>query len=86
MEFQLMSAKYWMDYERLLKDYPQIAEEFKVQIVDTSVYDSDGRCHKDSEVYIIINTLEDLMKLIKMVDETVLINEDEIIIYDDYIE
>ena len=55
MEFQLMSAKYWVDFKRILKDYPQIAEEFKVRIVDT---DDD-----DSEVYITINTLEDLLNI-----------------------
>ena len=36
MEFQLMSAKYWSDFKRILNDYPQIANEFKVRIVDTT--------------------------------------------------
>ena len=78
MEFQLMSAKYWVDFKRILKDYPQIAEEFKVRIVDT---DDD-----DSEVYITINTLEDLIKLVDIIDDSVIFNGDEIMIYDDYIE
>ena len=78
MEFQLMSAKYWVDFKRILKDYPQIADEFKVRIVDT---DDD-----DSEVYITINTLEDLIKLVDIIDESVIFNGDEIMIYDDYIE
>ena len=78
MEFQLMSAKYWVDFKRILKDYPQIADEFKVRIVDT---DDD-----DSEVYITINTLEDLIKLVDIIDDSVIFNGDEIMIYDDYIE
>ena len=78
MEFQLMSAKYWVDFKRILKDYPQIADEFKVRTVDT---DDD-----DSEVYITINTLEDLIKLVDIIDDSVIFNGDEIMIYDDYIE
>ena len=78
MEFQLMSAKYWVDFKRLLKDYPQIANEFKVRIVDTE--------DDDSEVYITINTLEDLIKLVDIIDDSVIFNGEEILIYDDYIE
>ena len=78
MEFQLMSAKYWVDFKRLLKDYPQIAEEFKVRVVDTEDI--------DSEVYITIDTLEDLIKLVDIIDDSVIFNGDEILIYDDYIE
>ena len=78
MEFQLMSAKYWIDFKRLLNDYPQIAKEFKVRIVDTE--------DDDSEVYITINTLEDLIKLVDIIDDSVIFNGDEILIYDDYIE
>ena len=78
MEFQLMSAKYWVDFKRILKDYPQIAEEFKVRIVDTE--------DDDSEVYITIDTLEDLIKLVDIIDDSVIFNGDEIMIYDDYIE
>ena len=78
MEFQLMSAKYWVDFKRLLNDYPQIADEFKVRIVDTE--------DDDSEVYITINTLEDLIKLVDIIDDSIIFNGDEIMIYDDYIE
>ena len=78
MEFQLMSAKYWVDFKRILNDYPQIAEEFKVRVVDTE--------DDDSEVYITINTLEDLIKLVDIIDDSVIFNGDEIMIYDDYIE
>ena len=78
MEFQLMSAKYWVDFKRILKDYPQIAEEFKVRVVDTE--------DDDSEVYITIDTLEDLIKLVDIIDDSVIFNGDEITIYDDYIE
>ena len=86
MEFQLMSAKYWVDFKRLLKDYPQIAEEFKVRIVDTTQEYENGNRYVDSEVYITINTLEDLVKLVDIIDDSVVFNGDEILIYDDYIE
>ena len=86
MEFQLMSAKYWIDFKRILKDYPQIAEEFKVRIVDTTQEYENGNRFIDSEVYITINTLDDLVKLVDIIDDSVIFNGDEILIYDDYIE
>ena len=86
MEFQLMSARYWSDFKRILNDYPQIANEFKVQIIDTTEEDTWGKRHIDSEVYITINTLEDLIKLVDIVDGSVIFNGDEILIYDDYVE
>ena len=86
MEFQLMSAKYWVDFKRLLKDYPQIEKEFKVRVVDTTQEYENGNRYIDSEVYITINTLDDLIKLIDIIDESVMFNGDEILIYDDYIE
>ena len=86
MEFQLMSAKYWSDFKRLLNDYPQIANEFKVKIIDTTQEYESGDRYVDSEVYITINTLEDLVKLVDIIDDSVVFNGDEILIYDDYIE
>lgn len=86
MEFQLMSAKYWSDFKRVLNDYPQIANEFKVRIVDTTQEYESGDRYVDSEVYITINTLEDLVKLVDIIDDSVVFNGDEILIYDDYIE
>ena len=86
MEFQLMSAKYWSDFKRLLNDYPQIVNEFKVQIIDTTQEYESGDRYVDSEVYITINTLEDLVKLVDIIDDSVVFNGDEILIYDDYIE
>ena len=32
MEYRLMSAKYWMNFERILKDYPEIKDNFIVRI------------------------------------------------------
>ena len=55
MEFQLMSAKYWSDFKRLLNDYPQIANEFKVQIIDTTEEYESGERYVNSEVYITLN-------------------------------
>ena len=86
MEFQLMSAKYWSDFKRILNDYPQIANEFKVQIIDTTKEYENGDRYIDSEVYITINTLDDLIKLVDIIDDSVIFNGDEILIYDDYIE
>ena len=86
MKFQLMSAKYWSDFKRLLNDYPQIANEFKVQTIDTTQEYENGNRYIDSEVYITIDTLEDLIRFIDIVDESVMFNGDEILIYDDYIE
>ena len=86
MEFQLMSARYWSDFKRILNDYPQIANEFKVQIIDTTVEDERGKRYINSEVYITLNTLEDFVKLVDIIDDSVIFNGDEILIYDDYIE
>ena len=86
MEFQLMSAKYWSDFKRILNDYPQITNEFKVQIIDTTKEYESGDRYIDSEVYITINTLDDLIKLVDIIDDSVIFNGDEILIYDDYIE
>lgn len=86
MEFQLMSAKYWSDFKRILNDYPQIANEFKVQIIDTTKEYESGERYVDSEVYITLNTLEDFVKLVDIIDDSVIFNGDEILIYDDYIE
>ena len=86
MEFQLMSAKYWSDFKRILNDYPQIVNEFKVQIIDTTKEYESGDRYIDSEVYITINTLDDLIKLVDIIDDSVIFNGDEILIYDDYIE
>lgn len=86
MQFELMSAKYWLDSKRILNDYPQIAKEFKVQIVDTTEETEYGKRLVDSEVFITINTLEDLIKLNEIVEVEIIINGDEILIYDDYIE
>ena len=86
MEFQLMSAKYWSDFKRILNDYPQIANEFKVRIVDTTEEYESGKRYINSEVYITINTLEDLIKLNEIIEVEIIISGDEILIYDDYIE
>lgn len=86
MKFELMSAKHWTDSKRILNDYPQIAKEFKVQIIDTTEETECGKRLVDSEVFITINTLEDLIKLNEIVEVEIIINGDEILIYDDYIE
>ena len=86
MEFQLMSARYWSDFKRILNDYPQIANEFKVQIIDTTEEYGNGKRHVDSEVYITLNTLEDFVKLTDVIDCGVVFNGREIRICDDYLE
>ena len=86
MEFELTSAKYWCDFKRVLDDHQRIANEFKVQIIDTTVEDERGKRYINSEVYITLNTLEDFVKLVDVIDDSVIFNGDEILIYDDYIE
>ena len=86
MEFQLMSARYWSDFKRILNDYPQIANEFKVQIIDTTVVDERGKRYINSEVYITIDTLEDFVKLVDVVDCGIVFNGREIRVCDDYLE
>ena len=86
MEFEITSAKYWCDFKRVLDDHPRIANEFKVQIIDTTVEDERGKRYINSEVYITLNTLEDFVKLVDVIDDSVIFNGDEILIYDDYIE
>ena len=86
MEFELTSAKYWCDFKRVLEDHPRIANEFKVQIIDTTVEDERGKRYINSEVYITIDTLEDLIKLNEIIEVEIIISGDEILIYDDYIE
>ena len=86
MEFQLMSAKYWSDFKRILNDYPQIANEFKVRIVDTTEEYESGERYINSEVYITIDTLEDFVKLVDVVDCGMVFNGREIRVCDDYLE
>ena len=86
MEFEITSAKYWCDFKRVLDDHPRIANEFKVRIVDTTEEYESGERYINSEVYITINTLEDLIKLNEIVVVEIIISGDEILIYDDYIE
>ena len=86
MEFELTSAKYWCDFKRVLDDHPRIANEFKVQIIDTTEEYENGKRHVDSEVYITLNTLEDFVKLTDVVDCGIVFNGREIRICDDYFE
>ena len=76
MEYKLLSAKYGSQHDRILKDYPKIEEEFKVRI-KRRVYDSD--------VYITINTLEELHRFIEITTDIV-IGGSTIIIYNGYLE
>ena len=86
MEFELTSAKYWCDFKRVLDWLALFANEFKVQIIDTTVEDERGKRYIDSEVYITIDTLEDLIKLTDLVDCEMVLNGREIRICDDYFE
>ena len=76
MEYKLLSAKYGSQHDRILKDYPKIEEEFKVRI-KRRVYDTD--------VYITINTLEELHRFIEITTDIV-IGGSTIIIYNGYLE
>lgn len=76
MEYKLLSAKHVSQHDRILKDYPKIEEEFKVRI-KRRVYDTD--------VYITINTLEELHRFIEITTDIV-IGGSTIIIYNGYLE
>ena len=76
MEYKLLSAKHGSQHDRILKDYPKIEEEFKVRI-KRRVYDTD--------VYITINTLEELHRFIEITTDIV-IGASTIIIYNGYLE
>ena len=75
MEYKLLSAKHGSQHDRILKDYPKIEEEFKVRI-KRRVYDTD--------VYITINTLEELHRFIEITTDIV-IGGSTIIIYNGYL-
>ena len=76
MEYRLLSAKYWSQHDRILKDYPKIEEEFKVRIKSRTYY---------TDVYITINTLEELHRFIEITTDIV-IGGSTIIIYNGYLE
>ena len=86
MEFEITSAKYWSYIKLILNDYPQIANEFKVQNIDTTEETEYGKRLVDSEVFNTINTLEDLIKLTDVVDCGIVFNGREIRLCDDYLE
>ena len=84
MEYRLVSAKYWMNYARILKDYPKIEQHFPIQVEVTTI--PRGVSRVDSEVYITINNLKELDLLREITGCELIMGIGEIMIYDDYIE
>ena len=41
---------------------------------------------EDNDLFITLNSLQDLMNMIKMLDNDIVVSEDELVIYDDYME
>lgn len=84
MEYRLVSAKYWMNYSRILNDYPKIEQHFPIQVEVTTL--PRGVSRVDSEVYITINNLKELDLLREITGCELIMGIGEIMIYDDYIE
>ena len=76
MKFELWSAEHWDDGVEVLKDYPQIEQNFKVEL-DAKV---------DYTAYVIIDSLEDLIKFTEIIECNIVFDVDKITIYDGYLE
>lgn len=74
MEFILDDSSYSMTYDDLERKYPQVIGNFKIVV------------GVDSAVYITIDSMDELMKFIELVDCEVIVDTDTIMIYDGYIE
>ena len=100
MKFYISQSDWVYDEEKqnakLIKEYPCLKEYgFELEKIVTkytrgTVQDDEGntleveRCKVSYKPYIIINSLEELMKFIKDVDNELVIREDYIEIYDGY--
>lgn len=76
MKFELWSAEHWDNSVEVLKDYPQIEQNFKVEL-DAKV---------DYTAYVIIDSLEDLIKFTEIIECNIVFDVDKITIYDGYLE
>ena len=76
MKFELWSAQHWDNSVEVLKDYPQIEQNFKVEL-DSKV---------DYTAYIIIDSLEDLIKFTEIIECSIVFDVGRIMIYDGYLE
>ena len=76
MKFELWSAEHWDNSVEVLKDYPQIEQNFKVEL-DLKV---------DYTGNVIIDSLEDLIKFTEIIECNIVFDVDKITIYDGYLE
>lgn len=82
MRFELQRASIrWFDYEN--KNNEDIVELWDLPKNFNISFTFDGR---DTEVFIEINSLEELMNFEEAVGHDLIISEDRIVIYDDYVE
>ena len=76
MKFELWSAQHWDNSVEVLQDYPQIEQNFKVEL-DLKV---------DDTAYVIIDSLEDLIKFAEIIECSIVFDVSRIMIYDGYLE
>ena len=80
MEFKLESVKHY-ENSVIIKAYPQLkgfGYHEKINYYDGS--------YSDIECYVCINSIEELIELIKAIDCKLIVEKDLITIYDDYYE
>lgn len=77
MEFPVVSATHWCSGRKTLEDYPQIKENFKTREEIKDRIDI---------TYVTINSLEDLLKFIDIVGHEVVLGDNGLMIYDNYLE
>jgi len=82
MKFTITNADYWFDDDKRKQTYEKYGLVFKESDKE---YKSHGKWQRDKDATVEINSLDEMMTLIKDVGSIVL-DEDRITIYDDYLE
>ena len=80
MKFKLESVKYY-ENSAIIKAYPQLKEFGYYEKMN--YYDGS---YSDIECYVCINSIEELIELIKAIECKLIVEKDLITIYDDYYE
>lgn len=80
MKFKLESVKYY-ENSAIIKAYPQLKEFGYYE--EMNYYDGG---YSDIECYVCINSIEELIELIKAIECKLIVEKDLITIYDDYYE
>ena len=82
MKFTITNADYWFDDDKRKQAYEKYGLNFKETDKE---YKSHGKWQRDENGTVEINSLDELMKMIKEVGAIVL-DVESITIYDDYLE